>query len=715
MQWDNIPRIGLAQVSTKGFFMTSLPFVSSLPRAVAKATVKLTAARTAKLLTLCAGLLSACGGGGGGGNVPVQEGELATTLAASRPGELTQYLQTKLRAREVQRAAGGTVYSVAGSTDMALPPNAGAGTAAPPATAPARSGTQVLQAGVDEPDVLQSDGSTLYSLQAQGNAPRLRIYSRANDSSPLLIKTLDLPADDNTGVTVEGMVLSDDFKALAVIGQRWQTFTIDPACGPTCVPVGGPGALPFAPIWLRNSVLVQRVDVSTPANAAAGERVQIDGRLIDSRRIGDKLYVVTSHVPRLPVDALPASATPAEREAAISKLNASDLLPTMRRNSAAATPLLAETDCWVQPANGSLAIEITTVSIFDLRAVNWAPTSRCFVGGTEALHMTTNSLYLATTRYNITAGSADPAAIRYPDQITTSVHKFKLASGNLSYRGSGEVPGHLGWNPQFKPDRLSESGDDLRVLTFTGSVGWGPAPDTATPPSPARLTVLRERSSDGSLQEVASLPNSSRPALLGKPGEQVQGVRFAGARGYLVTFRRTDPLYVLDLSNANDPRLAGQLEVPGFSDQLFPMANGLLLGVGKDADSSGRMAGVKVALFDVADASNPRLAGSVVVGDAGSQTALDFSRHGINMLDKNGTQRIALPANLYNNKLGAPLPFTRGLLRFEVDTSSRSLRQLPTLGSAVLTGSEPLWLERSLQIGDSVYYANGLGLQSYAW
>jgi hypothetical protein len=329
--------------------------------------------------------------------------------------------------------------------------------------------------------------------------------------------------------------------------------------------------------------------------------------------------------------------------------------------------------------------------------------------------MSTSSLYLATTRYNITASAAAAATLRYPDQITTSIHKFKLSAGGLSYSATGEVPGHLGWNPQLKAFRLNEAGGDLRVLSFTGSQGWGLVEDLSTAPSPARLTVLRERTSDGSLQEVASLPNPQRPALLGKPGEQVMGVRFVGDRGYLVTFRRTDPLYVLDLSNASDPKLAGALEVPGFSEQLFPLANGLLLGVGKEADSTGRTAGVKVALFDVADASQPRLAGSVVVGDAGSTTALDSSRHGINLFDKNGSSRITLPANVYNGKLGAPFAWTRGLLRFEVDTAARSLRQLTTVGSGVLTGNEPLWLERSLQIGDTVYYANGLGLQSYGW
>lgn len=686
-------------------------------------------------LTLCSALaLTACGG-----NKATDEASPSpsTGLAVSKPGEMTQYLQDKLRQREAQRAAGATqFYGVTAATELSF---AGGATAAPP-TAPAaadtRSGTLVQEAGVDEFDLLQSDGQFIYTLQPQGSGQRLRVYSRSADGSPQLLKALDLPVEGNSGASLEGMVLSDDHKTLAVLSQRWQGMpAIDPTCGELCVPTGLPGGLPFAPTWLRNQVQVQRVDVSNPAAAALGERVSIDGRLIDSRRVGDWLLVVTSHVPRLPGDQLPSTATRAEREALINKLSANNLLPSVQRNGAAATPLVTETDCWVQPNNGSLAIEFTSLTVFDLRAPGLAPRSRCFVGGTEALYMTAANLYLASTRWPIPA--AVGGVLVYPDQISTSIHKFKFSAGDISYRASGEVPGHLGWDPQYKSYRMSEAlastsagttasnTEQLRVLSFTGSRGWGPVADPGSPPSPASLTVLVEGAAEGAapnsaalaLQVLASLPNSKRPQALGKPGEQLQGVRFAGDRAYLVTFRRTDPLYVLDLSNDTDPKLAGQLEVPGFSDQLFALPNGLLLGVGKDADANGRTQGVKVALFDVANASQPRLAGSVTVGELGSTSALDASRHGLNMLDKNGVSRIALPMNVFNSTPGAGVvgPWSRGLQRFEVDHAARSLRQLPALGFAPLNGNEPLWLERSLQIGDTVYYANGTGLQSYAW
>jgi uncharacterized secreted protein with C-terminal beta-propeller domain len=85
--------------------------------------------------------------------------------------------------------------------------------------------------------------------------------------------------------------------------------------------------------------------------------------------------------------------------------------------------------------------------------------------------------------------------------------------------------------------------------------------------SPGRLSILREQG--GQLTLVGSLPNARRPASLGKPGENLYASRFLGGRGYLVTYRLIDPLYVLDLSDPIDPKVAGELEVSGYSDYLF--------------------------------------------------------------------------------------------------------------------------------------------------
>ncbi len=263
--------------------------------------------------------------------------------------------------------------------------------------------------------------------------------------------------------------------------------------------------------------------------------------------------------------------------------------------------------------------------------------------------------------------NTDGMVLSADQRALTVIHKFALAHGSVSYRGTGSVDGHLGWDPQRKSYRLSEHNGDLRVLSFTGSFGWFNLQDAQTvAPSPAKLTALRERSSDQTLQAVASLPNAARPAHIGKTGEQVYAVRFLGDRAYVVTFRRTDPLYVLDLSKPTDPKTVGELEVAGFSDYLFPLPNNLLLGVGRDANSNGLVNGLKVAL------------------------------------------PVTLASTPYAN-------WQHGLQKFEVDTSARTLRAVGLAGPVVNTAQASLWLERSVQMGDTLYYLNNGALTGYGW
>ena len=658
-------------------------------------------ARTAMtVLTVLTTGLAACGGAGTETPAP-SPGSGAAGLSASQPGELALYVQGRLRVLDAQgRLATPDVFGSLPPTATAAQPAAGAAAPAP------RSSTLVQEAGVDEADLIQTDGRFLYTVQPQpGGGPKLAIYERAADGRAVALGDLALAADGAASLNTEGMVFSSDRRALAVISQHSTATPAADICAEVCTTI--------VPQWMRSSVNVQRVDVSNPAAASPGDRVSIDGFLVDSRRIGDALYLVTSHRPVLAAQQLPAGATAAVREAAIARLNAADLLPRIRRNGGASEPLLTDTDCYLQASNASNAVQFTTITVFDLRSATLASSSRCFVGGSEALYMSTSNLFVATTRWGYATGMALSV---YPAQIKTDIHKFALSStsaGGVTYRGTGQVDGHLGWDREKKSYRLSEYNGDLRVLSFTGEFGWFAASDAAgTAPSPARLTVLRERSSDQTLQTVATLPNSTRPAAIGKPGEQVYAVRFVGERAYVVTFRRTDPLYVLDLANPADPRAVGELEIAGFSEYLYPLANNLLLGVGRDADSAGRVTGLKAALFDINNPALPAQRAAVTLGTTGSSSALDFSRHGLNMLLQGNVARVALPAILTATPYANAV---HGLQRLEVDTTARTLRTLPMVGVVDTALVAPLWLERSAQIGDTVYYLSNGSLTGYAW
>ena len=662
--------------------------------------------------------LPGCGGGGGGGtpvSPPVANPPSEVALAASKPGELMTYVRTKLEARATEMAKNpGMVFMPAIGSELTVGFVTTA--SATSATGVERSGTTVQEQGVDEDDLLKTDGSVLYTLTTPPelfkgqNAAVLKTYRRRADGGIDAAGSLATIVEADAVAVARGMLLSAAAQRVAVLGQSQQVMAFD-----FCA-VGQPCILPamvIAPQYAKPTVHLDLINVSSATAPVLAERVRIDGRLIGARLIGNVLYVVTQHTPQLALEALPATATKAERDAMLARLAATDVLPTIRIGNAAATPLLADTDCYVQAKNTALGIDITSVTAIDLATGTSSRTSRCFVGGSEALYMSTSSLYLATTRSNYSVANA---MTRFPATMSTDIHKFSLAALTINYRGSGEVPGHLGWDPERKSYRMSEFNGDLRVLSYTGETGWAFPIDAITAaapaPSPATLSILRERASDLTLQVVGKLPNERRPAAIGKPGEQVYAVRFLGNRGYVVTFRRTDPLYVLDLADSADPKTVGELETPGFSDYLLPLANNLLLGVGRDADARGFATGAKVSLYDVANPAAPKEVTSRTFGAAGSATGLESSSHGIDLFTRGNLTRVGLPLRVVDAR---GFISARGLQKIEINTSARSM----TVG-ALLPATDGLtnWdlsRERSVQIENQLYYLSGSVLTATGW
>jgi uncharacterized secreted protein with C-terminal beta-propeller domain len=193
-----------------------------------------------------------------------------------------------------------------------------------------------------------------------------------------------------------------------------------------------------------------------------------------------------------------------------------------------------------------------------------------------------------------------------PEEVRTEVHAFDTTSDTeTEYVGSGSVPGYvLGrW-------ALSRYDGALRVAT-TRQPPWDGerAGDTSS-------MVVRLAEDGGRLVETGRVEGLGRT-------EQIRAVRYFGDIAAVVTFRQTDPLYLLDLSG--EPRVLGELKVPGFSTYLHPVGDGLLLGLGEDADPDGRVRGMQVSLFDISDLSAPALVDRLRLGP-GWSPALDDSR-----------------------------------------------------------------------------------------
>ncbi len=157
---------------------------------------------------------------------------------------------------------------------------------------------------------------------------------------------------------------------------------------------------------------------------------------------------------------------------------------------------------------------------------------------------------------------------------TTGVVKINV--NNLDITSTGKVPGH-----PLNQFSLDEYKGNLRIATNSGSFGFGSAGDVND------VYVLNDK-----LRIIGNVLD------LGKD-ERIYSARFLSDRGYIVTFRETDPFYVLDLSNPNNPQMKGELKIPGYSSYLHPISDTLILGIGREN------ANVKLSLFDVSDASNP--------------------------------------------------------------------------------------------------------------
>ena len=134
--------------------------------------------------------------------------------------------------------------------------------------------------------------------------------------------------------------------------------------------------------------------------------------------------------------------------------------------------------------------------------------------------------------------------------------------------------------------------------------------------SEAGNRVLRDNGDE--LETIGSVDGLGR-------GERIYAVRFIEDRGYVVTFRQVDPLYVIDLSDPRRPTVEGELKIHGYSAYLHPVSDDLLLGVGQDADHNGRVTGLQASLFDVADPQAPERTDQFTMGDASSE--LEWDHH----------------------------------------------------------------------------------------
>ena len=448
-------------------------------------------------------------------------------------------------------------------------------TATPPAQQQDHSTTNVHEQGVDEPDLVKTDGKRVVSI----TDGKLRVIDVASRS---ITGTLDLGQRQASQLLVSGD------RALVVVANA---VPIMERPTPDRKPVPD---RPFIPEYFTGSEIVL-VDLKGLKEISS---LKTDGLYLDARQIGGTARVVVRSQPRLPwvyPDQTTNEAGALRRNREI--LNSEPItswLPryVLSQNGARTSGTLVDCPNVSHPVAHS-ATSMLTVLTFELSGQLGTGQPVSIVADGDTVYGTDRNLYIADDHRLLPQLPGKPPVQR---PITTAIHQFDISqAGPPKHVASGDVSGTL-----LNQYSLSEHEGVLRVATTTGTSApccWR-MNDMPTqqqpPPSESSVTTLRR---DGN-----KLAQVGRVDGLGK-GERIYSVRFVGRTGYVVTFRQTDPLYTIDLSDPKQPKVVGELKINGYSAYLHPAGDGKLIGVGQEATDQGRVTGTQVSLFDV---SNPR-------------------------------------------------------------------------------------------------------------
>jgi inhibitor of cysteine peptidase len=612
--------------------------------------------RTLPLLVLSLVLLAAIVAAGCAGTVvaPAAAGEIHKFSSSD---EIREYIQNNTaRAAEEDGYGYGENWAVGDAIRTMVPTavpqtamaesSASKGVAVPAVLAGSagsadHSTTNVQVAGVDEPDFVKNDGKYIYVITGQTLAI-VDAYPAASAAVVSRTEIEDTPRD----IFIDGNRL-----VLFATGMA----DTEPVSSGDRSGIAMEKSMPYYRGYqpVTHAVFY---DITDRAHPKVLRDYTVDGDYIDARLIGSILYLVS-------------------REQVYTYSTDQITTPAIREGSR--TVIAPDVYYFDNPER---QYAFTTVSSFDTQAAKEKEAKTFLVGTGNLMFVSENAMYITYQKYHNVyrtmqpgtaidieedaSGSGSPASgVTLPvywedfnrmseqekqayiakmknaeqekiqkkeiDQTTTVIHKIAISNGAITYIARGDVPGII--ESQFSMD---EYRNNLRVATTssvytrTGSYEYN------------NVFVL-----DSALRTIGSLTHIAEQ-------EKIYSARFIGDRLYLVTFKRVDPFFVIDLATPTAPKILGKLKIPGYSDYLHPYDATHIIGVGKETGTNDwggvSTKGIKLALFDVSDVDNPRQIDKVEIGDAGSDSAA-LSDHKAFLFDKT-KNLLVIPARVVKNQ-----------------------------------------------------------------
>ncbi|MFH1585926.1 MAG: beta-propeller domain-containing protein [archaeon] len=338
-------------------------------------------------------------------------------------------------------------------------------------------------------------------------------------------------------------------------------------------------------------------DISDREYPGLEEDISVSGYYSNSRMIGDYVYIINNQY-IYDKGILPA----VETDGAVDVIEATEISYSDIKDTSFQYTII-------------LAVNVQTGETSE---------ETMLTGRSQNIYVSQDNIYTTFTKYAQWYSPVFRVDGDEDEREKTIINKFSIDEDEINYEATGEVLGHI--LNQFSMDEYE---GNFRIATTIS--GYEDNKDTSI----NNIYVLNE-----DMEVVGELEGIA-------PGESIYSVRFMGKRGYIVTFRHIDPLFVIDLSNPENPEILGKLKIPGYSDYLHPYDETHLIGIGKEVDASidadkvhtegavyyTAIQGVKLAIFDVSDVEHPVEMYKVVIGDRGTES-LAASDHKAFLFDK---------------------------------------------------------------------------------